>query len=69
MSLTAEIINHPDPATLDAGIEGRIPDNFEQATGLERQEMIEIAQGNDVRKRFDQGGVRRMLRQWQSHPG
>lgn len=48
MSPNTEIIEQPDSVTQEAGIEGRIPENFEQATGLERQEMIEIAKGNDV---------------------
>jgi len=33
-----------------AGVTGRIPDEMEQATGLELAELKEIAKGNTVRR-------------------
>lgn len=34
-----------------AGVTGRIPDELEQATGLELAELKEIAKGNTVRRK------------------
>lgn len=45
-ALRKTIIETADPATVEHGVEGRIPDNWEQATGMERKEMIEMAKGN-----------------------
>eukprot|EP00056_Hartaetosiga_gracilis_P014199 m.239941 g.239941 ORF g.239941 m.239941 type:complete len:149 (+) comp14302_c0_seq1:202-648(+) len=42
-----EIQASNDPKTKAEGVTGRIPDNYEQATGLEREELLAMAQGND----------------------
>eukprot|EP01147_Barroeca_monosierra_P000107 gene107-3499_t len=43
-----EIVNSSDPKDITdgVGVTSRIPDNHEQATGLERLELIELAKGN-----------------------
>ena len=46
-----QYLESQDPITRPGGlgVTGRIPDDFEHATGLERKELLEIAKGNDVR--------------------
>eukprot|EP00049_Salpingoeca_infusionum_P017107 m.351777 g.351777 ORF g.351777 m.351777 type:complete len:147 (-) comp16346_c0_seq1:148-588(-) len=45
---TKEILASKDPAVEGkAGVTGRIPEDYEQATGLERLELLEIAKGNE----------------------
>ncbi len=39
----------PAAAPTATGVTGRIPDDFEQATGLERKELEAIRAGNPVR--------------------
>ena len=50
-SRSTEIVSSSDPVEREEGVTGRIPDNHEQATGLERLELIELAKGNTVRRR------------------
>eukprot|EP00055_Hartaetosiga_balthica_P002537 m.4321 g.4321 ORF g.4321 m.4321 type:complete len:149 (+) comp2212_c0_seq1:298-744(+) len=42
-----EIVSSNDPKTKAEGVTGRIPDNYEQATGIEREELLAMAHGND----------------------
>jgi cytochrome c oxidase subunit 5b len=68
-----QIIESQDPLQRPdgLGVTGRIPDDFEHATGLERKELLEIAKGNEVRwsrcwrwRYADQKDGRRQLDAW-----